>query len=167
MNQQVWVGYLFKFRKLGLIYFCYLIICSKSIFYHTSFLLNGAYGMEKTHIILEKFMKTHTPSGFESEGQYSGRKRTKAFAEKVSSDVHEHDRQHKSKRPPHHAAGHCDEWFMSAYFGRRFIHFAASRHRPSVLAGKPVLFLTKTGSAGYRQKPYTCLKKKTARKRLT
>jgi len=45
--------------------------------------------MEKTsYEFLEKFMKTHTPSGFESEGQLLWKERTKAFSEKVSSDVH-------------------------------------------------------------------------------
>ena len=127
--------------------------------------------MEKTsYEFLEKFMKTHTPSGFESEGQLLWKERTKAFSEKVSSDVHGNMIASINRSAPTRImlAGHCDEiGFMVTHISEEgFIHFAAiGGIDPSVLAGKPVLFLTKDRIRGViGKKPIHMLEKEDRKK---
>jgi tetrahedral aminopeptidase len=128
--------------------------------------------MEKTsYEFLEKLMNTHTPSGFESEGQLLWKERTKAFAEKVSSDVHGNMIASINRNAPTRImlAGHCDEiGFMVTHISDDgFIHFAAiGGIDTSVLAGKPVLFLTKDRIWGVIGKKPIHMQEKEDRKKV-
>ena len=128
--------------------------------------------MEKTsYEFLEKLMNTHTPSGFESEGQLLWKERTKAFAEKVSSDVHGNMIASINRNAPTRImlAGHCDEiGFMVTHISDDgFIHFAAiGGIDTSVLAGKPVLFLTKDRIRGVIGKKPIHMQEKEDRKKV-
>jgi len=129
--------------------------------------------MEKnSYAFLEKFMKTHTPSGFESEGQLLWKERTRAFAEKVDSDVHGNMIACLNRAAPTRImlAGHCDEiGFMATHISDEgFIHFAAiGGVDAAVLPGKAVLFLGKDKIHGIIGKRPIHMVDKEDRKKVT
>jgi tetrahedral aminopeptidase len=103
--------------------------------------------IQESYAFLERFMHTHTPSGFESEGQLLWKEHTRQYADQVYSDVHGNMIAIVNADAPTRVmlAGHCDEiGFMVTHISDEgFIHFTAiGGVDVSVLPGMQVVFLT-------------------------
>lgn len=109
--------------------------------------------IQESYAFLERFMHTHTPSGFESQGQLLWKDYTLRFADKVYSDVHGNMIASLNADAPVRVmlAGHCDEiGFMVTHINDEgFIHFTAiGGVDVSVLPGMQIVFLTKDNIRG-------------------
>jgi endoglucanase len=103
--------------------------------------------IQESYLFLESFMHTHTPSGFESQGQLLWKEHTRQFADKVYSDVHGNMIACVNADAPTRImlAGHCDEigLMVTHISDEGFIHFTAiGGVDASVLPGMQIVFLT-------------------------